>query len=235
MRFWLGLLTVLVALVALGIVLLDLPTVSRLDILFGAVGFAWLLVVLTLPWDLHFQATNVLREIDRSLARGLKPVADRGAVRRIARRTMGIAIGLHLLSAAAVGAATWYWEQWPTGAFIAGVYLVSSVLRPLGAWYLHLREELRNQLGEATHPRDDVLALKARIEALEHLERQIDEQRASHEAALAEQREEIRKLDRKLDAVGRRFEETLEHLTDNRELLAGIRAFLRMIRTPEGH
>lgn len=230
MKFWISALTVLAALVGLAVVLLDLPTELRIDILAGAAGFGWLLVVLTLPWDLHFQATTVLREIDRSLARGLSPVAERGAVRKIARRTAAVAVGLHVLSASAVALATWWWEAWPTGGFIAAIYLASSVLRPSFAWYKHLREELQRTLGEATHPRDDVLALKARVEQLESLQREVAELRERNESLATELREEDRRLDRKLDAIGRRFEDTLQHLTDNREILAGIRAFLRMIR-----
>lgn len=233
MKFWLGALTVLAALVALAVVLLDLPVAWRLDILFGAVGFGWLLLVLTLPWDLHFQAKNVLYEIDRSLARGLRPETNRGAVQRIARRTLGVAVGLHLLSALGVALAAW-WSAWAAGGWIAGVYLASTVLRPLGAWYVHLRGELSRAMGEATHPRDDVIALRERVRALEGLPQELRSLREQHEAALLELREADRALDRKLDLVGRRFEESLEHLTDNRELLAGLRAFLRMIREPVG-
>ncbi|WP_171064386.1 hypothetical protein [Actinomadura soli] len=38
-------------------------------------------------------------------------------------------------------------------------------------------------------------------------------------------------LDRRLDAMGRQFEETVARLTDNQEVIAGIKAFLRMLRT----
>jgi hypothetical protein len=227
-RFWLGVLTVLAALAALGLVLLEASW--RLELLVGAAGFAWLLLVLTLPWDLHFQAVGVLRELERSLARGLQPVADRRALRRIARRTVAIALGLHLLSALAVAGATWFWELGPTGGWIAAIYLGSSVMRPIGAWYVHLRAELRQTLGEVTHPRDDVLALRVRVDQLEALRREVAERHERQEAAHAELREANRRLEHKLSAVARRFEETLEHLTDNRELIAGVRAFLRMIR-----
>jgi hypothetical protein len=38
-------------------------------------------------------------------------------------------------------------------------------------------------------------------------------------------------LDRRLDAVGRQFEDTISRLTDNQEVIAGIKAFLRLLRT----
>lgn len=229
-RSWLGWLTAAVALVAIGVVLLDLPVHWRLDLLLGGIAFAWLLVVLTLPWNLHFQAVGVLRELERSEARGLTPQVERRAIRRIAARTLLISLGLHGLSALAVLAATWWWSEWQAGPWLAAVYLGSSVLRPLGAWHASLREELRRSLGEVTHPRDDVLALQARVQQLEHLERELNALRELQQSQGSELREEVRRLERKLDQVARRFEETLEHLTDNRELLAGIRAFLRMIR-----
>ena len=37
---------------------------------------------------------------------------------------------------------------------------------------------------------------------------------------------------RKLDAVARKFEETIDRLTDNQEIIAGIKAFLRLIQAP---
>jgi hypothetical protein len=35
-----------------------------------------------------------------------------------------------------------------------------------------------------------------------------------------------------LAALARKFEESLDRLTDNRELISGIKAFLRMVRDP---
>jgi hypothetical protein len=37
---------------------------------------------------------------------------------------------------------------------------------------------------------------------------------------------------RQLDAVARRFEETIDRLTDNQEIISGIKAFLRLVQRP---
>ncbi|MEQ1565546.1 MAG: hypothetical protein ABMA64_07910 [Myxococcota bacterium] len=225
-------LSALAGVVAIAVVVLDLPVPWRLDVLLGGVAFAWLLVVLTLPWDVHFQAVDVLRELDRSIERGLQPRTTRAQVVRIARRTLVVSLALHLGSAGAVAFAAWWWSQWQTGGWLAAIYLASTVLRPIGAWYRHVRQALHRSLGEVTHPRDDVLALRSRIEQLELLGQEVHRLSDRVELLARELGEEDRRLDRRLDQVGRRFEETLEHLTDNRELLAGVRAFLRMVREP---
>lgn len=224
-----GALGLVVGLVGIGIVVWDLPGV-RLEILLGGIAFAWGLALLTLPWDVHFQAVGVLRELDRSIARGLRPQVDRRQIVRLARRTLLVSLALHAGSAAAALGAAWWWSAWSTAGWLAAVYLGSTALRPIGAWYRHVREELRRSLGEVSFPRDDVQALRARVEALEELPRRLAALEERLEQASTSLAREDARLDRRLDAVGRRFEETLEHLTDNRELLAGIRAFLRMIR-----
>ena len=59
---------------------------------------------------------------------------------------------------------------------------------------------------------------------------ELEELRKQH-AELAEQTGKQRvELEGKIAALTRKFEESLDRLTDNRELISGIKAFLRMIR-----
>lgn len=39
--------------------------------------------------------------------------------------------------------------------------------------------------------------------------------------------------DRRIAALGRQFESTVSRLTDNQEVISGIKAFLRLLRTPD--
>ncbi|NUO97605.1 MAG: hypothetical protein HOW59_06715, partial [Nonomuraea sp.] len=39
--------------------------------------------------------------------------------------------------------------------------------------------------------------------------------------------------DRRIAALGREFESTVNRLTDNQEIIAGVKAFLRLLRAPE--
>ncbi|MWK40280.1 hypothetical protein GEV43_44265 [Actinomadura sp. J1-007] len=92
------------------------------------------------------------------------------------------------------------------------------------------------------HPRDDVLAL---LERVTFLEAQAENLRSTteqlHEADLRlDHRLEIidtttsnrsDELNGKINALGRRFEDTVARLTDNQEVITGIKAFLRLLKT----
>lgn len=234
MRSWLTFLTGLTALGAIvALFVAHRPVVDMLAVLAVAGCAAWALIVLTLPWNLHFQAAEVVRQLDRSLERGLEPGVNRAELVRIAGRTRALALGAHVLSAAAVALIAWR-IGWAPGAWIAGAFLVSSGFRPVGSWYLHLRERLRLSMAEVHFPRNDVLAVQqklavvaSRVDALGDLFERLD---ASHAALEVASRAADRDLELRLERVGRKFEEAIEHLTDDRELLAGLRAFLKLIR-----
>ena len=85
------------------------------DALLGTLVLGWLLVVLTLPWDLHFQARSMLREVTRSTEAGVVHRVDPVEIRRIARRTLAIALTLHIASAGAVAPYAQL-SVWPEGA-----------------------------------------------------------------------------------------------------------------------
>ncbi len=233
MRKWLPFWVGAAGLVALVFVAVDVAREWRLQALVAAAAGAWLLMVLTLPWDLHFQARNVLHELDRSLAKGMKPDVSRDDVRRLVRRTLQVAIGLHVGTALAVGA-TGIWTSQPHFLWFGAVFLGTTALRPVAAWYGHARERLRRSLGEVTFPREDVMGLRGFVVALGHradrVEKELAGTRAKADERSAKLAEEVRSLDRRLDLMARKFEETVEHLTDNKELLAGVRAFLRLVR-----
>ena len=56
--------------------------------------------------------------------------------------------------------------------------------------------------------------------------------RGEHDAAVLRADRQRSELDLKIAALARKFEESLDRLTDNRELISGIKAFLRMVRDP---
>ena len=239
-------LAVLITLVA-AIVLLfvkDVPLSTALSVGAGALCLGWLVLLLTVPWNLYFQARDLAEEIRAAKDRGLDlppPAGAREEAGRIAARMRLAAIGAHLLSAVLIAAIT-YFSGAETGYYFAAFYLASTALRPAAAWFAHLRRRLDAMRREARFPRDDVLALKERVT---FLEMQAENLRATaeqlHAADLAaEQRladlsvESARRageLDRRLDKLGRHFEDTVGRLTDNQEVIAGIKAFLRLLRT----
>lgn len=222
----------------------DVPLSTVLSVGAGALCLGWLVLVLTVPWNLYFQARDLAEEIRTAKERGLDlpvPAGSREEAGRIAARMRLAAIGAHVLSAVLIAAIT-YFSGAEIGYYFAAFYLASTAFRPAGAWFAHLRRRLDAMRGEARFPRDDVLALKERVT---FLEMQAENLRATteqlHAADLAaEQRladlsittaRRAGDLDRRLDALGRQFEDTVARLTDNQEVIAGINAFLRLLRS----
>ncbi|WUI01197.1 hypothetical protein OHR68_05065 [Spirillospora sp. NBC_00431] len=237
-------LAILVAVVS-AVVLLFVKDISlsvALSVGAGALCLAWLVLLLTVPWNVYFQALGLLEEIRVSKERGLDvPAGSHDEASRIAARMRAAAVGAHVLSAALIAAVT-YFSGADIGYYFAAFYLVSTLFRPAGAWFAHLRRRLNTMLKEVRYPRDDVLGLTERVKFLEvqaenlratteqlHSADLATDQRLADLSAATSQR--AGELDRRLDATGRQFEETVARLTDNQEVIAGIKAFLRMLRT----
>ncbi|UGQ12609.1 hypothetical protein LO772_03045 [Yinghuangia sp. ASG 101] len=208
----------------------------------GALFLMWQVVLLTVPWRLYFQARTVIREIHLARDQGTEvPEKREEEVVRLAGRLKWAAIGAHLLSAAVVAVITFFSGE-EIGYYFSGFYLLSTAFRPAQAYFSHLRGRLTGMLKEVKYPHENVVELRARVAAneasLEALSRRVEQ--------LAEEDAELRRLimemdetasargdrqDRELDAIGRRFEDTVNRLTDNQEVIAGIKAFLRLLRT----
>ncbi|PRY00736.1 hypothetical protein [Allonocardiopsis opalescens] len=245
-RIWLVFATVVVTLATLLLVyLLEVPLQVVLTVGFGALCLMWLVVLLTVPWNVYFGAWSLIHDIRLSRERGIEVPAERETeARRIARRMLVAAIAAHLVSAGVIAVITVF-SGAEVGYYFVGFYLLSTFLRPAGAYFRHLRKRIAELGRETTHPRDDVLTLKERVAALEAGLKRHDEAREEADLAAAERAErtaaaleELRResldrdraLEAELDAVGRRFEDAISTLTDNQELIAGVKAFLRLVR-----
>ncbi|MGW1988561.1 hypothetical protein [Embleya sp. NPDC001921] len=237
----------LVGTTVLGIVLYFVNDTSLADLLSlgaGALCLFWLIAVLTVPWNLYFRARQLIREIAISREKGLAvPEARDPEARRIARRLLWGAIGAHVVSAAVIAVVTWA-SGGVVGYWFAGFYLLSTLFRPSQAYLEHLGQRLRSMLREVTHPREDVLALIDRVATLESKVESLDERTRELSETVAQLRtateqdaeratERHHATDRKIDALGRRFEDTVSRLTDNQEVISGIKAFLRLLRTEQ--
>lgn len=124
----------------------------------------------------------------------------------------------------------------PVGQVFAGLFLLSTLFRTAVEYDRHLRRQLADALTEVRYPRDDVVKLVEDV-------RLVVSSSEEHARALADLRHELacvrtegqnrsEEHQRKLDAVARRFEETIDLLTDNQEIISGIKAFLRLVQRP---
>ncbi|MFG2331548.1 hypothetical protein ACGFMM_18175 [Streptomyces sp. NPDC048604] len=211
----------------------------------GVVALLWLLVLLTLPWNLYFRAHTVLAEIAISREKGLDvPEARDAEAARIARATLRAAIAGHVVTAGLVVALTWATGN-ATGYWFAGFFLLSTFFRPAGAYFGQLRRRLGVLLKDVTYPRDDVVEVRAEVARLlagmELLEAKTEEQYRT----LAELRRTVDALsaslyartddtDRRITSLAREFEATVDRLGDNEEIIAGLKAFLRLLRAEPG-
>lgn len=210
----------------------------------GILTLVWLLVLLTVPWNLHFRAQAVLAEIATSRGKGLDIAEARDAeASRIARMMLRAAVAGHIATAVLVAGATVLTGR-SAGYWLAGFFLLSTCFRPAGAYFAQLRGRLSTLLKDVSFPRDDVLELRSLVDRVDAGGKVLEEKSEEQYRALAEIRRTIDALtaaaytraddaDRRITALGHQFEATVSRLTDNQEVISGIKAFLRLLRTPD--
>ncbi|MCB9669856.1 MAG: hypothetical protein H6736_15775 [Alphaproteobacteria bacterium] len=220
------------------------PT-EAVDAVAGLGALVALFAVVKLPWDLYFAARGVQRTQSDSGGREIRvPDAERHEASRLARRLLAVAVSLHLLGAGVCAAVAWA-SDGRVGLFAAGAFLVTLALRPTAAMVGHVRARLRALERRAVLPPPDARTLGARLHAVEHglkdLSRRLDDDRsglvalsarldglsADLEARLTSQERRHRDA---LDRLGLEMERSLEKLTRDKEVIAGLRAFLQMVR-----
>ena len=120
---------------------LNISAGSLIDWIIGIGSFWWLLVIVTIPWNVYFNACETLTEAQVSQEKGLE--FDRqplNYVRKVARWSIVGAIALHLVSAvvlyslAATGISN-------LGYVSSGLTLLLTIFRPSirGYQYLNVR------------------------------------------------------------------------------------------------
>lgn len=223
-------------------------TVSQAQVVDGLAGIAalaalWLVV--KVPWDLYFAARNVQKaqadSDDREIE--VRP-QERAEASRLARRLLGLAVGLHLAGAGLCALAA---QVSDVGLLASAAFLLSMALRPTTAMVVHVRRRLAELQGRAVLPRVDARDLGDRLEQaevrLQGAEEQLDDEDRGL-AALEHRLQELEAtLDRRIgtqehrfrsemDRVCVEFERSVEKVSRDQELLAGVRAFLAMVRQP---
>ena len=146
---------------------LHLPTGSFVDWVMGGATFWWLLVIVTVPWNVHFQAKEVLAEAEQSRERDL--VVDKekiNYVKTLEKRSLLVALALHFLSAmglyvlAITGISS-------VGYIGSGAALLLTLLRPAVRGYEYIAQRLKMVQQELKYPRQDVVELRDRVIVLE--------------------------------------------------------------------
>ena len=76
------------------------------------------------------------------------------------------ALGGHLCTAAVTAVLTYYSGD-SLGYYITGSYLLSATIRPVAAYFAHLRQRISALSSESRHPRDDIVTLRQRVARLD--------------------------------------------------------------------
>lgn len=224
---------------------IEVPLTIVLGVGAGIACLLWLRLLMTLPWNLYFRARSVLAEITVSRDKGLviSQARDDEAA-RIARMTLRVAVAGHAVTALLVLAATLALGG-RAGYWVAAFYLLSTFFRPAGAYFAQLRERLGSLLKDVTHPRDDVVELRGKVDALTRgakvLERRTEEQyralaelRRITDASGLSAHQRADETDRRIASLAREFESTVDRLASNEEIITGLKAFLRLLRADHG-
>lgn len=152
------------------------PAGNFLDWVIGVASFWWLTVIVTVPWNIHFEAKSVLAEAVESQKDEIEIDPQQvHYARTIARRSLWVAILLHILSAIGL------YSLAATGISAIGYVssvaaLLLTILRPTIALYLYLANRLSRIRQTFRYPREDVMELRDRLFQLESKVEQVEYQ-----------------------------------------------------------
>jgi hypothetical protein len=234
-----------------GLQWLHLPVGNLVDWLIGSASFLWLMLIVTVPWNIHFQAKGVLAEADLSAERQI-PVEPQQLryVRLLAKRSLVVAIALHLLSAIGLYALSATGIT-PIGYISAGAALLLTILRPAIAAYGYFLARLRLIQEATAYPREDIVTLRSQVAALETtadgLTQQMDVGQpdswaASQQLQWAELRRDLSRLTTTLEELkatnlaehhqlSRDAQQAIAQLSADSQFLDNVREIIRFFKT----
>jgi hypothetical protein len=244
----------IVALVLLGFSVLQwfhIPAGNFLDWVIGGASFWWLLVIVTVPWNVHFQAKGVLADGKQSIEKGI-PVDEKQLeyVKVLAKRSLLVAFAIHLLSAgglyilAATGISA-------VGYVSSGAALLLTGLRPAISAYEYLYARLTMIRQEWTYPREDIVELRSRFDSLEATVKRLEEQLnpeepsslpANQQRQSEETRKELARIFANLEELratnqieherlGREARQAIAQLSTDGQFLDHVREIIRFFKT----
>lgn len=221
------------------------------DWVFGLVSLFWLLAIVTIPWNIHFKARAVLADAQPTRERGL-PVDERQVayVRKLARYSLLLAIGLHIASAVALYLLARTGVS-RIGYVASALALLLTGLRPAASAYEYLAARLATIGENWKYPREDVIELRGRVSALESTVTQtsleFDATRpeslvARHQAHADETRHELARLGAELAALNaannteherlsREARSAISQLSTDGQFLDHVREILRFFKS----
>ncbi|MCW6050447.1 hypothetical protein K4039_10185 [Lyngbya sp. CCAP 1446/10] len=146
---------------------LHVPAGSFIDWVIAIAIFEWLLLIVTVPWNVHFEAKEVLSQAAESTKKNIAVDQEQlKYVNVLVSRSLFVAIALHLVSAivlytlAATGISA-------VGYLSSGAALLLTVMRPAIRGYQYLAQRLTSIRSQFLYPREDIVELRSRFANLE--------------------------------------------------------------------
>ena len=153
---------------------LHVPAGNFLDWVIGCATFWWLLLIVTVPWNIHFEAKEVLAEATESRKKNIAVDSEQVKyVKTLARTSLIAAIVLHFLSAIGLYALSVLGIS-VVGYVGSAAALLLTILRPAVRLYQYLAVRLSAIRREFLHPREDIVELRNRFATLENTVRDIE-------------------------------------------------------------
>lgn len=230
---------------------LHLPAGNLVDWFIGIASFWWLLAIVTVPWNIYFEAQEVLSEANLSRQRQifLDPEQLR-YTQRVRRWSLTIALILHgvsaiaLYSLAASGVSA-------VGYLAAVATVLLTVLRPAVRAYAYLAGRLFLIKQQIQYPREDVLELRQRVQSLEYMVQQLNDrldpaQEDSWIARQSREWQEIRQQNARLRAdleqmtarndrdhehLAREAKQAIAQLNEDSQFLGHVREIIHFLKT----
>ncbi|HEY9605643.1 MAG TPA: hypothetical protein V6C85_28825 [Allocoleopsis sp.] len=230
---------------------LHIPAGSFIDWVIAVAIFEWLLAIVTVPWNIHYEAKAVLDEAAMSDQKEIAVDAKQVEYARVvAKRSLMVAIALHLLSAAGlyILAATGISV---IGYISSGAALLLTALRPAVRTYEYLAARLAMIRQEFKYPREDVWELRNRFSTLEQTVQRIEEQLdpeepyswiSTYQRFQDETRQELARLTASLEELratnesqhqrlSREAQNAIAQLSTDGQFLDHVREIIRFFKT----
>ncbi|MEO0472958.1 MAG: hypothetical protein AAF206_25295 [Bacteroidota bacterium] len=223
----------------------SLPMDYFMDWLIGVGLFWWLVLITTVPWNLHFKAREVLSDAQDSVEAGIGVnETDIRYAQKISRTYLWVAIALHLFSAIGL----YFLAKTQIGAvgYVGSVFaLLLTGLRPAVRLYDYLSYRLSAMKERIKYPREDILKLKKGVgnlikegkafkESTEGQLQQQEEQLEHVRASLRSIQQEFDRLTRESESqhasLVKATEDKISLLSEDAQFLNQVRALLRFVK-----
>lgn len=234
-----------------GLQWLHIPSGSFVDWAMAIATFGWLLVIITVPWNIHFEAREALAEAALSRENGITVDPHQVTyIQVVQRRSLWIAIALHIVSAASLYALAAAGIS-QVGYLGSGAALLLTVLRPAIRTYGYFAARIAMLREQFKYPRQDVLELRDRVAQLENVTRSLETQLDVNDSAswvsgqqrdlealrqdlsrLAANQETLRTTNQaEHDRLSREARQAISQLTTDGQVLEHVREIIRFFKT----